>query len=70
MLKVKNVSNTTVSLDYADCVTDGGKYVLICNNHGFLIQDDNKTRLWKFATEVSDWCEGCAGTDPRVWMAQ
>lgn len=70
MLKVKNVSNTTVSLDYADCVTDGGKYALICNNHGFLIQDDNKTRLWKFATEVNDWCEGCAGTDPRVWMAQ
>ena len=69
MLKVKNVSNTTVSLDYADCVTDGGKYALICNNHGFLIQDDNKTRLWKFATEVIDWCEGCSGTDPRVWMA-
>jgi hypothetical protein len=70
MLKVKNLSNTTVSLDYADCVTDGGKYALICNNHGFLIQDDNKKRLWKFATEVIDWCEGCAGTDPRVWMAQ
>lgn len=73
MLKVKNVGNTKVSLEYADCVTDGGKYALMCNNHGYLIQDNNKTRLWKLATEVVEWCAACQGDDTRFpndkWQA-
>lgn len=39
------------------CVEDGGKWVLICEEHGSLIQDTNKTRLWQHADEVADWCE-------------
>ena len=37
-------------------VEDGGKWVLICEEHGGLIQDSNKTRLWQNADEVADWC--------------
>jgi hypothetical protein len=65
MLKVKKVSNTTVSMDFADCESDGGKYALTCNTHGYIIQDSNKNRLWKNALDVSDWCEACAGNDER-----
>ena len=66
MLKVKNVKDTVVSLEFADCADDGGKYALICNLHSYLIQDNNKARLWTQADCVADWCEGCAGTDPRL----
>jgi hypothetical protein len=62
---VKQVGNTWVELTLADCPDDGGKYQLLCRNHGYLIQDNNKSRLWKFASEVTEWCAACQGTDPR-----
>lgn len=63
--KTKVVGNTTVELDYADCPEDGGKYQLLCVNHGYLIQGDNKRSLWQFATDVAFWCEACQGNDQR-----
>ena len=70
MLKVKKVGETTVSLDYATCPEDGGKYELICNNHGYLIQDDNKSRLWRHSVEPRSWCAACDGQDPRYNKVQ
>ena len=72
-LKSKKVGNTTVELDFANCPDDGGKYQLTCSNHSYLIQHNNKKSLWRFADEVSNWCEACAGNDPRYtnekWVA-
>jgi hypothetical protein len=65
MLKIKTVGNTTVSLENAECVEDGGKYALVCRNHSYLVQDTNKSRLWKHADSVADWCGACAGQDDR-----
>jgi hypothetical protein len=65
MTKTKQVGNVTVELDWAECPQDGGKYQLVCNTHGYLIQDDNKRRLWAFASEVAEWCGACQGNDPR-----
>ena len=62
---IKQVGNTWVELTLADCPDDGGKYQLLCRNHGYLIQDNNKSRLWKFASEVTEWCAACQGNDPR-----
>ena len=64
-MKTKIVGNTTVSLDFADCPSDGGKYQLLCENHGYLIQGDNKRTLWQFADDVAGWCEACQGNDDR-----
>lgn len=38
-------------------IEDGGKYVLMCEEHGSIVQDTNKKRLWEQVTEVADWCE-------------
>ena len=40
-------------------VADGGKWVLVCETHGGIIQDTNKTRLWANRFDVTDWCEEC-----------
>lgn len=65
MLKVRQVKNVVVSLDYADCPDDGGKYQLLCLNHGYLIQSNNKNILWRHADDVMNWCAACAGEDHR-----
>ena len=65
MLKEKNVGNTRVTLEYAECPDDGGKYAIVCSNHSYLLQDSNKQRLWKHAEGVMDWCAACAGEDDR-----
>jgi hypothetical protein len=49
-------------------INDGGKWLLMCENHGFIVQDTNKRRLWGAADEVSDWCEECRIND-RVTVA-
>lgn len=41
----------------------GGKWLLLCDDHGFLLQDTNKRRLWRHADDVSDWCEECRIND-------
>jgi hypothetical protein len=65
MLAVKKLANTTVSLDFADCPEDGGKYQLFCDAHGYILQGNNKNDLWKWAVTPADWCGACAGTDKR-----
>ena len=56
-IKSKVIKGIRVSLDFAECPDDGGKYKLLCEKHGWLIQDDNKARLWSHANNVFDWCE-------------
>lgn len=55
-LKMKVVDNRVVTLEYADCPDDGGKYALICSIHSGIIQDSNKARLWGNVDDVKDWC--------------
>jgi hypothetical protein len=61
--KSKKVGNVTVTIclteDEGLCVQDGGKWLLMCEDHGFILQDSNKARLWGSADEVTDWCERC-----------
>jgi hypothetical protein len=61
--KSKKVGDVTVTLclteDEGLCIEDGGKWLLMCDDHGFIVQDTNKSRLWSTANEVTDWCEVC-----------
>jgi hypothetical protein len=61
--KSKKVGDVIVTLclteDEGLCIEDGGKWLLMCETHGGIVQDTNKTRLWANANEVSDWCEEC-----------
>lgn len=38
---------------------DGGKWALICDDHGYLIQDNNQANLRGFLAHPEDWCEPC-----------
>jgi len=38
---------------------DGGKWLLMCENHGGIVQDTNKARLWANRLEVKEWCAEC-----------
>lgn len=69
MIKEAKIGEVRVTLDFADCPDDGGKYMLICSDHSFIIQDNNKTALWKHRFDVKEWCEACAGNDPRYQEA-
>lgn len=40
-------------------INEGGKWLLICDNHGFILQDTNKSRLWGNADAVTEWCSKC-----------
>jgi hypothetical protein len=61
--KSKKVGNVIVTIclteDEGLCVEDGGKWLLMCESHGSILQDTNKNRLWGNADEVADWCETC-----------
>lgn len=61
--KSKKVGNVIVTIclteDEGLCIADGGKWLLMCETHGFIVQDTNKARLWSNANEVIDWCDGC-----------
>ena len=59
ILKEKNTKFGLVTLSTAECVEDGGKYQLLCDTHGYLIQDNDKNRLWKWANWPFDWCGAC-----------
>jgi hypothetical protein len=41
---------------------DGGKWLLMCENHGVTVQDTNKARLWSNRFEVKSWCGSCRET--------
>lgn len=61
--KSKKVKDVIVTLclteDEGLCVEDGGKWLLMCETHGGILQDTNKSRLWESADEVADWCAEC-----------
>ena len=38
---------------------DGGKWVLICDVHGHIIQDTNRRRLNGWKSHTIEWCEAC-----------
>jgi hypothetical protein len=44
-------------------INDGGKWLLICEDHSSIVQDSNYRRLWANAEEVEDWCEECRSND-------
>lgn len=50
-------------------VDDGGKWLLMCEDHGGILQDTNKRTLWAWAADPSDWCEECRIND-RVTVAE
>ena len=60
-MKSKKVKGFTVTICSTEseglCVDDGGKWVLMCEEHGSIIQSNNKNDLWAHANEVADWCE-------------
>jgi hypothetical protein len=59
--KSKKVGDTEITLclteDEGLSVNDGGKWLLICEKHGNILQDTNKQRLWSHASDVESWCE-------------
>ncbi len=61
--KSKKVKDVEVSICLTEeeglCVEDGGKWLLTCEAHGFILQGTNYRRLWGAADEVADWCEVC-----------
>ena len=63
MIKTKEVGSVKISLNLTEelglSITDGGRWVLICEAHGGLIQDSNKSRLWGWASQPDTFCEGC-----------
>jgi hypothetical protein len=65
--KSKLIDGVTVTIclteDEGLCIEDGGKWLLMCEDHGFIIQGSNYRRLWGNADEVSDWCEECRIND-------
>ena len=60
-MKSKNVKGFQVELDLSESFglsdKDGGKWTMVCISHGYLIQDNNKARLWGHADSVAEWCE-------------
>lgn len=63
MVKTKKVNNSQISLyptvELGLTVGDGGKWVLICEDHGSILQDNNKKRLWGWANTPDTFCELC-----------
>jgi hypothetical protein len=68
----KKIDGVTVTIclteDEGLCIEDGGKWLLMCEDHGSILQDSSYRRLWANADEVSDWCEECRIND-RVTVA-
>jgi hypothetical protein len=71
--KEKIVGDVTVIMssteDQGLCAEDGGKWVLICETHAYIIQHTNKNKLWGFAATPEIWCGGCQGNDARFEKA-
>ena len=59
--KSKKVKGFTVTICSTESeglsVEDVGKWVLMCEEHGSIIQDNNKNKLWGWANGVAEWCE-------------
>jgi hypothetical protein len=61
--KSKKVKEVTVSICLTEeeglDINDGGKWLLTCEAHGFILQDTNYRRLWAWASQPEQFCEGC-----------
>jgi len=61
--KSKKVGDVIVTLclteDEGLCIEDGGKWLLMCETHGGIVQDTNRNRLWGWASFPQEWCEEC-----------
>jgi hypothetical protein len=59
----KEIGNVKVTLclteDQGLCIEDGGKWLLMCETHGGIVQDTNKNRLWGWSNDPATWCYGC-----------
>lgn len=49
---------------------EGGRWVTLCKPHGFLLQHETKSRAKTWAHFPEEWCDYCAGTDPRIAFEQ
>ena len=62
-MKTKQVGDVKVTLCLTEeeglCVEDGGKWLLMCETHGQIVQDTNKSRLWGWASTPDQWCGAC-----------
>jgi hypothetical protein len=62
-MKTKQVGDVKVTLCLTEeeglCVEDGGKWLLMCEAHGGIVQDTNKSRLWGWASTPEEWCDEC-----------
>jgi len=69
----KKTDGVTVTIclteDEGLCIEDGGKWLLMCETHGGIVQDTNYRRLWAWAAFPADWCEECRIND-RVTIAE
>jgi len=62
-MKTKQVGNVKVTLCLTEeeglCIQDGGKWLLMCETHGGIVQGTNKSRLWGWSNMPTEWCDGC-----------
>ena len=65
-MKHRKVNGVRITLSLTEfeglSVDDGGKWLLMCD-HGSILQDTNKRRLWKWSECPEDWCEECRTLD-------
>ena len=62
-MKTKQVGDVKITLCLTEeeglCIQDGGKWLLMCETHGGIVQDTNKSRLWAWASTPEEWCSEC-----------
>jgi hypothetical protein len=62
-MKSKQVGDVKVTLCLTEeeglSIQDGGKWLLMCETHGGIVQGTNKNRLWGWSNMPTEWCDGC-----------
>ena len=38
---------------------DGGRWALVCDDHGSILQADQQANLWTWAAHSEEWCNDC-----------
>ena len=55
-------------------VGDGGRWALVCERHGFILQDTNKARAMAHLVAGTEFCDCCRGTcgleSGKPWACQ
>ena len=59
--KIVSGAKITICLtnDQGLSIEDGGKWLLLCETHGYILQGKNKSRLWGWADQPEMFCAGC-----------